>query len=131
MRISDWSSDVCSSDLTASGDLFGDSATPRIALVGTSYSANPDWNFAGALKQQLGEDLTNDAHDGVGPFKPMDNYLAGPDFAQAPPHLVIWEIPERYLAISAQAAQASPPRPPQPPTNAPPGPCFRCSSRNR
>src|SRR3546814_20392064 len=104
MRISDWSSDVCSSNLgvtmsatdtltpahtegTASGDLFGDSATPRIALVGTSYSANPDWNFAGALKQQLGEDLTNDAHDGVGPFQPMDNYLTRPDFAPARPKL--------------------------------------------
>src|SRR3546814_15338462 len=74
-----------------------------------------------SLKQQLGEDLTNDAHDGVGPFKPMDNYLAGPDFAQAPPQLVIWEIPERYLAISAQAAKASPTGAPQPPTNGPAG----------
>lgn len=105
----------------AAGDLFGDSAAPRIALVGTSYSANPDWNFAGALKQQLGEDLSNEARDGVGPFKPMDDYLAGRDFAQAPPQLLIWEIPERYLAVSAQPAASASSGAPQPPANGPAG----------
>ncbi|WP_051361794.1 alginate O-acetyltransferase [Solimonas soli] len=83
----------------AGGDLFGASAAPRIALVGTSYSANPNWNFVGALEQQLGEDIANYAKDGEGPFVPMDRYLHGGDFAAAPPQLVIWEIPERYLAM--------------------------------
>lgn len=105
----------------ASGDLFGDGTAPRIALLGTSYSANPDWNFAGALKQQLGEDLSNEARDGVGPFKPMDDYLAGQDFAQAPPQLVIWEIPERYLAVPAQPTYSASAGAPQPPANGPAG----------
>ncbi|MDU1798848.1 MAG: alginate O-acetyltransferase, partial [Pseudomonas aeruginosa] len=41
----------------AGDDLFGDSQQPRLALVGTSYSANPRWNFEGALKQALSADL--------------------------------------------------------------------------
>ncbi|MGH8447387.1 MAG: alginate O-acetyltransferase AlgX-related protein [Solimonas sp.] len=81
------------------GDLFGDAAAPRIALVGTSNSANPAWNFAGALKQDLGEDVANYAKDGVGPFVPMDDYLKSADFAASPPRLIVWEIPERYLAV--------------------------------
>jgi len=81
------------------GDLFGESAVPRIAIVGTSYTANPDWNFVGALQQRLGEDIANYAKDGEGPFVPMDRYLHSADFASAPPQLVIWEIPERYLAV--------------------------------
>ncbi|HET8883778.1 MAG TPA: hypothetical protein VFM56_16535 [Solimonas sp.] len=106
----------------AAGDLFGAGAAPRIALVGTSYSANPDWNFAGALKQQLGEDIASYAKDGLGPFTPMDDYLAGADYAAAPPQLVIWEIPERYLAVAAQPArQASTTAAPEPPTNGPAG----------
>ena len=78
-------------------DLLGDSAAPRIALVGTSYSANPDWNFVGDLRQALSEDIANYAKDGRGPFQPMADYLQSADFRSAPPRLVIWELPERYL----------------------------------
>lgn len=89
----------------AGGDLFGEAAAPRVALVGTSYSANPDWNFAGALEQALGEDVANYARDGLGPFEPLRRYLDSRDFATTPPQLVIWEIPERYLAVDAQPAK--------------------------
>jgi hypothetical protein len=52
----------------------------------------------------------------------MDDYLAGADYAAAPPQLVIWEIPERYLAVAAQPArQASTTAAPEPPTNGPAG----------
>jgi alginate O-acetyltransferase complex protein AlgJ len=106
----------------AAGDLFGDTAAPRIALVGTSYSANPNWNFPGALKQALGEEIANYAKDGLGPFEPMQNYLDGADFAAAPPRLVIWEIPERYLAVDAQPSKAvAATAAPQPPANGPAG----------
>jgi alginate O-acetyltransferase complex protein AlgJ len=70
---------------------------PRLALVGTSYSAQPSWNFHGALQEALGEDVGNYAKEGLGPFAPMFEYLRSKDFAQAPPRLVLWEIPERYL----------------------------------
>ena len=43
----------------------------RSHLVGTSYSANPNWNFVGALKQALHSDVVNYAEDGHGPILPM------------------------------------------------------------
>lgn len=80
-------------------DLYGDSATPQVALIGSSYSANPSWNFGGALKEALSEDLANLSKEGVGPFPPMVQYLLGEELKQAPPRLVIWEIPERALIV--------------------------------
>ncbi|MBW7470395.1 alginate O-acetyltransferase [Marinobacter sp. F4218] len=78
------------------GGLFG-GKTPRVTLVGTSYSANPLWNFDGALRQHLGADLINVADEGHGPFEPMVAYLRSQDFREYPPELVLWEFPERYL----------------------------------
>ncbi|MNF58696.1 Alginate biosynthesis protein AlgX precursor [compost metagenome] len=79
--------------------LFADSDIP-VALVGTSYSANPSWNFAGALRQHLQRDLSNHAEDGQGPIVPMLKYLQSDEFADAPPQLLIWEFPERYLPMA-------------------------------
>lgn len=78
-------------------DLFSDLPLPAVALVGTSYSANTKWNFEGALKLALNEDVLNFAKEGEGPMTPMfdflDQYLPEiPDL-----RLVVWEIPERYL----------------------------------
>jgi len=77
--------------------LLDDAAAARVALVGTSYSAEPLWNFPGALKQALHEDVMNYARNGVGPFAPMLDYLQSGDLRASPPKLVIWELPERYL----------------------------------
>ena len=85
-------------DLAAA--LLGDVAGPAVALVGTSYSFNPDWNFSGALKEALKTDVLNVAEEGGGPFKPMATYLGGPEIEETPPRLVLWEIPERYLTVS-------------------------------
>ena len=76
-------------------------ATPSIlvALVGTSYSADPLWNFAGALQVELAADVLVVAAEGCGPFLALQEYLASPTFAELPPALVIWEIPERYLSL--------------------------------
>jgi alginate O-acetyltransferase complex protein AlgJ len=82
---------------TAEQDLFGDSELPDVVLVGTSYSANPSWNFAGFLQEYLGEDIVNYAREGAGPFRPMADYLRSEDFRRRPPRMVIWEIPERSL----------------------------------
>ena len=79
--------------------LLGDSTNAPVALVGTSYSAEAQWNFAGALKQALRADVMNYAKDGEGPFAPMLGYLQGADLRASPPRLVVWEIPERYLLI--------------------------------
>ncbi|MFP4313017.1 MAG: alginate O-acetyltransferase AlgX-related protein [Alphaproteobacteria bacterium] len=79
--------------------LFDDS-TPEIALVGTSYSADENWNFEGFLKASLKIDILNAADKGLGPFETMLQYLDNKAFKENPPKLVIWEIPERYLTFS-------------------------------
>lgn len=78
--------------------LFADKQIP-VALVGTSYSANPNWNFLGALQQALRSDVANYAEDGHGPILPMLKYLQSDEFKNAPPQLLVWEFPERYLPI--------------------------------
>lgn len=80
-------------------DLFGDTQVP-VALVGTSYSADERWNFAGALRQALASDLLNFAEDGRGPILPMLEYLQSEGFKKDPPQVVIWEFPERYLPMA-------------------------------
>lgn len=75
--------------------LFGD-ATLDVVLVGTSFSAKPEWHFEGFLKQALGADVLNLSQKGQGPFAPMRGFLASDTLADTPPKVVIWEIPERY-----------------------------------
>lgn len=79
--------------------LFADSTLP-VTLVGTSYSANPRWNFAGALREYLQRDLGNHAEDGHGPILPMLKYLQSDELKNAKPQVVIWEFPERYLPMA-------------------------------
>lgn len=88
------------------GGLLGDAPHPQVALVGTSYSAESSWNFAGALEQAMGTDVLNYAKDGEGPFAPMLAYMRSTDFRAAPPALVIWEVPERYLTLPSTALAA-------------------------
>ena len=83
---------------TRPGDLFGDTGGPQGVLVGTSYSAVPDWNFPGFLMETLRHDMLDLSDEGRGPFAPMEDFLKGLDSA-APPAFVIWEIPERYLTV--------------------------------
>jgi alginate O-acetyltransferase complex protein AlgJ len=81
----------------ALGDLFASDGAD-VALVGTSYSANPDWSFAEALKLALHRDVLNYAEQGQGPVKPMVALLESADLRDAPPQIVLWEFPVRYLA---------------------------------
>lgn len=78
-------------------DLLDEVPRPEVVLVGTSYSADTRWNFAGALQEALGEDVVSYANPAQGPFQPMREYLESPDLPAAPPRLVIWEVPERYF----------------------------------
>lgn len=90
------STDLVQSAPTGDDALFADSDVP-VGLVGTSYSANPNWNFVGALKQVLRSDVVNYAEDGKGPILPMLKYLQTDAFKNSAPQVVIWEFPERYL----------------------------------
>ncbi|CAM3990049.1 alginate O-acetyltransferase [Pseudomonas wadenswilerensis] len=78
--------------------LFADNEIP-VALIGTSYSANPSWNFLGALQQALRSDVVNYAEDGHGPLLPMLKYLQTDAFKNSAPQVLIWEFPERYLPM--------------------------------
>lgn len=83
--------------------LFADNEVP-VALVGTSYSANPNWNFVGALKEALRSDVVSYAEDGHGPVLPMLSYLKSDAFKNSPPQVLIWEFPNdicRSITISA------------------------------
>lgn len=80
----------------AGSGLFGAASVP-VTLVGTSYSANPDWHFAAALEAALGAAVLNLATEGRGPLPPMRDYLTSRELQSTPPKVVVWEIPERYL----------------------------------
>ncbi|ABV93645.1 putative alginate biosynthesis protein algJ [Dinoroseobacter shibae DFL 12 = DSM 16493] len=80
----------------AAEDLFGEAVLP-VALVGTSFSAKPAFHFEGFLKDALQADVLNASRIGLGPFVPMDDFLADIGDLASLPTLVIWEIPERYL----------------------------------
>lgn len=78
------------------GGLLGPSYVP-VALVGTSYSFNPKWQFEDSLKLALGSEIMNVSREGRGPFKPMQEYLDNKETQGSPPKVLIWEIPERYF----------------------------------
>ena len=80
------------------GGLLGGDA-PAVTLVGTSYSANSRWGFESQLKLALNTDVINAAQEGKGPMIPMREYLKSAAYKNAPPRLVVWEIPERFLVI--------------------------------
>ena len=84
---------------SAGGGLFGAQTIP-VTLVGTSYSADERWNFTGALQTALGADVLNLATEGRGPLPPMREYLESPELQDAPPSVVVWEIPERYVPVA-------------------------------
>lgn len=99
---------VAAGDPPASDDaLFANTDVP-VALIGTSYSANPNWNFVGALKQALRSDVVNYAEDGHGPILPMLSYLKSDAFKNSPPQVLIWEFPERYLPVNNEIGDADP-----------------------
>ncbi|MGR3762292.1 alginate O-acetyltransferase AlgX-related protein (plasmid) [Roseobacteraceae bacterium NS-SX3] len=80
----------------AAGGLFDD-ADIGLALVGTSFSARQEFNFAGFLQQATGHDLVSFAVEGQGPFQPMRDLIEAGALSLVQPQAVIWEIPERYV----------------------------------
>ena len=87
---------VISDGASAGGGLLGPSYVP-VALVGTSYSFNPKWQFENALKVALGTDIMNVSREGRGPFRPMQEFLESKETVGNPPKILLWEIPERYF----------------------------------
>lgn len=84
------------SEPEAAGGLLDDAGAPQVALIGSSYSVNA--NFHGALQEALGAKVTNLARAGGGFSGAAADYFAGATFREAPPRLIIWEIPERVIS---------------------------------
>jgi alginate O-acetyltransferase complex protein AlgJ len=77
----------------------------EIALVGTSYSANPLWSFQSQLELALGATVKNYAEEGKGYSEPMRKFLSSIGARSDDVGLVIWEIPVRYLVADQTAAK--------------------------
>lgn len=76
--------------------LFGDSQVP-VVLCGTSYSLRGD--FHGYLQQALSSEILNTAKDGGGFLNSITAYLQDEAYRTAPPRVLIWEVPERFLQM--------------------------------
>ncbi|MFC0384181.1 alginate O-acetyltransferase AlgX-related protein [Muricoccus vinaceus] len=83
-------------DASDGGGLLDEAPSPEVALVGSSYSVNA--NFHGALQAAMRSAVVNAATAGGGFAGSAATYFSGETFRQAPPKLVIWEIPERVVA---------------------------------
>lgn len=80
--------------------LFGDSVV-AVVLCGTSYSLRG--NFHGYLQQALSSEVLNTAKDGGGFLNAITAYLQDAAYRNAPPRVLIWEVPERFLQVPLES----------------------------
>jgi len=90
-----WNGGAGSPSMAGGDDLFGDADLPKLVLVGTSFSLRS--NFFNVLQHTVGVPMANVAKDGGEFDAAMRDYLSSATFKQTPPHVIIWEIPERML----------------------------------
>ncbi|EPX86003.1 alginate O-acetyltransferase [Salipiger mucosus] len=104
-RVTPYVAEPAETDGAGGDSIFAsDQQSIDAVLVGTSYSANENWSFVPALKIALHRDVLNLAEEGQGPVAPMEAFLGDPALAEAPPEIVIWEYPVRYLGVPASGA---------------------------
>lgn len=87
-----------------SDDLFGDEAAPQVTLVGTSFSENADYHFAGFLQSTLQTDVLNAAFAGGNFDGAITQYLLSDAFQNAPPKILIWETAYQFFSITERIA---------------------------
>lgn len=92
-------------DVATAGGLLDDGPKIEVALVGSSYSVNA--NFAGRLAEAIGAPVANFASAGGGFARAVRDYLDSATFREAPPKLMIWEIPERVMGQPISADDRS------------------------
>ncbi|MEZ8144193.1 alginate biosynthesis protein AlgX [Enterovibrio sp. FF113] len=74
-------------------DIFGDSLTPDISLIGTSYSENENYHFANFLRGYLQRDIVNHSISGGGEYGAWFNFFSNKSEDSTPPKIIIWELP--------------------------------------
>ncbi|QCL95535.1 alginate O-acetyltransferase [Agrobacterium tumefaciens] len=89
-------------------DLLGNATetSSPVALVGSSFSATPEFNFAGFLAQETGLDITNYAENGAQFISSLATLVFSKGFHEKPAPLIVWEAPS-YYAVDQTMFQAS------------------------
>lgn len=77
------------------GGLLGDA--PQVLLAGTSYGLRG--NYHGALQRALGSAVLNVSREGADFSGSLRPALRDPAFQAAPPRVLVWELPERFLPL--------------------------------
>lgn len=84
-------------EISADDLLGGDEETaPPVAIVGTSYSDLPEFNFAGFLAEALQTDVANYAISGGGTFTAILQYTHTALMDGPQPKVLLWENPVGY-----------------------------------
>jgi alginate biosynthesis protein AlgX len=84
----------------AVNDPFADEPIPEVALVGTSFSATPVYNFSGFLQRDLQVEIFNGAISGGNYGGAMTRYLPSETFQESPPKVVIWEFAQHQISAA-------------------------------
>lgn len=82
--------------------ILDDVAAPEVTVIGTSFSRRG--GFIGFMSLVLAAPVANMAQDGGGVFTAAIDYFRNPAFAETPPRVIVWEIPERLLDEPIAAA---------------------------
>jgi alginate biosynthesis protein AlgX len=73
------------------GNLLGEDAYP-VVVVGSSYTAEPKYNFEGFLKEALSTNVLNAAVSGGGYNAGLESYLLSAAYRKEKPKFLIWEF---------------------------------------
>jgi alginate biosynthesis protein AlgX len=77
--------------------LFGEiSESDPVVLIGSSYSAMPEFNFDGFLMEHTGLEIANRAISAGQLFNAITSYTSSPQFHEENPPFIIWEAPSVY-----------------------------------
>jgi hypothetical protein len=90
---------------TASNDLglgLLTDTTPRITVVGSSFSDIEAFGFVAGLSQRLSKDVLNAAHGGMGSFAPLIEYLSSDAYQNNPPTILVWETAIKMMVFGMQ-----------------------------
>jgi alginate O-acetyltransferase complex protein AlgJ len=85
--------------------LFGDEVPLSTAIVGTSFSANKNWGFHGALQLAMSQEILDYSESGKGPFEPMRALISGNELQNLDVTHILWEIPVRYFVQDRNSSE--------------------------